>query len=271
MGGPCMVDGDPVSTEPSSPTPISLAARLRSGARIASFGGLLAATQVRWDLEKRRLTPEGREARKDELRKEVSGRVLQIFGVELHLSGKVPPRRGPRLVVANHRAALDIGILLHELGGTFLSRSDLAGWPIVGRLAEEADTIFVDREDRVSGASAIRAIRRQLKAGASVMIFPEGKTFTGDEVRRFHAGAFVAARGLDAEIVPVGLAYPPGTEYVGVTFVEHVEALARRRRTPVGVAIGRPFTAEGKTAVLAERAHRAVQELVLEARRSASR
>lgn len=248
----------------------TLAARARSGLRLARFAGILAETSARWELSKRRLDEAARERRKDELRKSVSGRILHAFGVELHARGQPPPPTGARLVVANHRAALDIGVLLHEVGGTFLSRADLADWPVVGRLASEANTIFVDREDRGSGAKAIRTMRRQLKAGGSVMIFPEGATFAGDEVRPFKAGAFIAARGLDVSIVPVGLAYPRGTEYVGVSFGSHVEAIARRRRTRVGVALGAPFAATGRSATLAKKAHAAVQSLVDDARALAS-
>lgn len=230
------------------------------------FAGLLATTLARWEVDKRRLDEASLRRLKDELRHSVSGRILDIFGVDVRRAGFPPRHEGARLVVANHRAALDIGVLLHEVGGTFLSRADLAEWPVVGRLAREADTIFVDREDRGSGAAAIRAMRRSLKAGGSVMIFPEGATFAGDEVRPFHAGAFIAARGLDVQILPVGLAYPPGVEYVGVSFVEHVEALARRPQTRVGVAFGEPFPAEGRASALAERAHGAVESLVRDAR-----
>jgi len=234
--------------------------------RVTRFGGLLTATLARWELEKGRLSAEAQERRKEELRHSVSGRILDIFGVELRRNGPAPRGDRARLVVANHRAALDIGILLRELGGRFLSRADLADWPVVGRLAREADTIFVDREDRSSGASAIRAMRRSLKAGRSVMFFPEGATFRGDEVRPFHGGAFIAARGLDVEIVPVGLAYPPGIEYVDVSFVDHVDRLARRPHTRVGVAFGEPFLAEGRATELAERSHAVVQSLVKDAR-----
>jgi 1-acyl-sn-glycerol-3-phosphate acyltransferase len=218
-------------------------------------------------VERRRSTDAAAlEALKESLRHSVSDRILALFGVELVRSGAIPPHDGPRLVVANHRAALDIGILLHEVGGIFLSRADLEGWPIVGPLAREANTIFVDREDRRSGAKAIRAMRRRLQEGQSVMIFPEGATYTGDEVRPFQPGAFVACRGLGVQVLPIGLAYPPGTEYVGVSFVDHVTALARRPRTRVGVAVGAPFLADGRPAALAEQSHASVARLVAEAR-----
>jgi lyso-ornithine lipid O-acyltransferase len=239
----------------------------RSGARMAAFPAYLAGVLAAWELE-RLVVDDGprRDERLQVYRRRVSGHILRLFGVEIRRVGSLDRGTGPRLIVANHRTALDIGVLLHEVGGIFLSRSDLAEWPLVGRVAKEANTIFVDREDRRSGALAIRTMRRRLREGQSVMVFPEGATFVGDEVRPFLPGAFVAARGLGAEIVPVGLAYPEGLEYVGVPFVEHVRAVASRPRTRVGVHVGAPFPADGKPAALAERAQMMVQSLVHSAR-----
>ena len=171
-----------------------------------------------------------------------------------------------RLLVANHRCGVDIGVLLAESGGIFLSRADLGQWPIVGRLSKQADTIFVDRDSKHSGAAAIRELRRRLKAGQTVIVFPEGTTHRGDDVQTFRAGAFAAARGLDVEVVPVGLAYPPGVEYIDMSFMTHVKIVAARKRTPVAVEFGEPLPTGLKTAQLAEACQTRVQALVSLAR-----
>jgi len=171
-----------------------------------------------------------------------------------------------RLVVANHRSPLDITVLIAHFGGHILSRADVAHWPIVGRSAQIAGTIFVDRQNKSSGARAIRQIREALRGGRTVSIFPEGTTFAGDEVRPFQAGGFVAAKGLDVDIVPVGLAYPPGAEWTEPTFVGHVRRVARRREIPVAAVVGTPFKVSTNPSADAERATREVQVLVGEAR-----
>ncbi len=178
----------------------------------------------------------------------------------------VPPQRGPRLVVANHRSPFDIGVLLALFGGHALSRADLAHWPVIGFAARRAGTIFVDRTNEASGANALRAIRKRLREGASILVFPEGGTFQGDEVQPFKPGAFSVARGLDVEIVPVGLAYDPGTEYVEESFVNHVLRVASRPATRCVVAIGTPRTAQGGAHGLAAHLRGEVQALVLGAR-----
>ncbi|MEZ4254596.1 MAG: lysophospholipid acyltransferase family protein [Polyangiales bacterium] len=192
--------------------------------------------------------------------------LLMAFGVHVLGAARSPtsPDRA-RLVVANHRSPLDIAILVAAFGGQVLSRADLATWPVLGRAARIAGTIFVDREDGASGARAIRAIRERLRAKKTVIVFPEGTTFAGDEVRPFRAGAFVAAKGLDVEIVPVGLAYPPGAEWTEPSFMAHVRRVAERPDLRVGFASSEGFTSTSPRDDAA-RAQAEVQARVHEAR-----
>ena len=196
-----------------------------------------------------------------------TGGLLKMFGVEVHLLGRVPPDpSGARMVVSNHRSALDIGVLLTHFGGSVLSRADLEHWPLLGLAAQKAQTIFVDRESTQSGAQAIRAIRAQLERGRTVSVFAEGTTYAGDEVRPFNAGAFAAARKLGVEYVPVGLAYPPGCEYTEPTFVAHLGSVAERPRTPMVMAIGEPLQLDVRANLVAARLQAEVQALVGRAR-----
>jgi len=194
--------------------------------------------------------------------------VLRIFGVRLTLEGTAPPpARGARLVVCNHRSPVDILVLLSLFGGRILSRADLARWPIVGAAARQAGTIFVDRESEASGARAIRTVRRHLAAGSTISVFPEGATYPGDEVRAFRPGAFLPLRGLDVELFPVGLAYPPGTEFWQESFVKHVSRVATQPATQIVVCCGAGWVPEGGARKLAEEAQAEVQALTERARR----
>jgi 1-acyl-sn-glycerol-3-phosphate acyltransferase len=193
--------------------------------------------------------------------------ILRVLSIDLRILGELPPPpTGARLVISNHRTAIDIPLLLTHFGGSVLSRADLETWPLLGLAAQKAQTIFVDRESKYSGAAAIRSIRAQLQRGRTICVFPEGTTFAGDEVRPFNAGAFAACRGLDVEFVPVGLAYPPGCEYVDDSFLAHAQQVGTRRRTPVAMAVGQPLRLSGRTTALAQQLHERVQSLVNEAR-----
>jgi lyso-ornithine lipid O-acyltransferase len=190
-----------------------------------------------------------------------------VFGVEQHWApGSIEPARRARLVVANHRSPLDIILMLQHFGGSVLARHDLEDWPVLGRAAREGGTIFVDRADPNSGLHAVRAIRRRLLAGQTVIVFPEGTTHRGDQVAAFRGGAFAAIRGLDVELLPVGLAYEPGAEFVDERFAEYVARMSRRRRTHVGLCAGQGRPAQGTREAIAAQLQADVQALVSAAR-----
>lgn len=244
---------------------------VRRTARTVGFGALTTSMLGVFELHAA-LLPAQRDALFAEYRSTYLDRVLQLFGVELTLTpGAPPPSKGARLVVANHRSALDIGILLRHFGGQMLSRGDLANWPLIGLIARKAGTLFVDRSEGMKRAGAARTIRRRLSEGATILVFPEGTTFKGDEVRTFQAGVFAAAKGLDVEVIPVGIAYEPGAEYREPTFLKHLGATAGRPRTRVvmNVGAGRPMGSDTRSAASSLQAE--VQRLVNEARETYGR
>ena len=246
--------------------------RLRKIVRAGGFAGITAGMLPPYLLRHALAGPKREEVR-DRWVRRWSQALLDLFAVRVEVLGRTAPRRG-RLVVANHRSTIDIAILLSTFGGRMVSRADVAGWPIVGAAARAVGTVFVDRQSATSGATTIRAIRDVLRAGDTVCLFPEGTTFEGDEVRPFHAGAFVAAVRSGAEIVPVGIAYESGSEaaFVGESFLAHLSRMAGGEPTRVTACIGEPFTVEGVRAPeLRERAQAEVQRLVEEARRHCDR
>lgn len=205
--------------------------------------------------------------------------LLRLFAIDVALVDPVPappateapaPAKRGRLVVSNHRSAIDIGVLLSTFGGTMVSRADVSGWPLVGAAARAVGTVFVDRSSARSGAATIRAIFKALEAGATISLFPEGTTFEGDEVRPFHGGAFVAAARAGAEIVPVGLAYPrdSGAAYLNETFGAHLSRMARAGQTRMAVAIDPPILAHrgDRAHELTDRVRDAVEHAVHRAR-----
>ncbi len=189
--------------------------------------------------------------------------LLRMFGVRVRVEPATPPPvKGARLIVSNHRAVTDIPVLLTHFGGSVLSRADLAGWPILGWAARAADTIFVERDQKTSRSNAVKVIREHLAKGGTVIIFPEGTVQPGDELLPFRRGAFAAAQGLDVEIVPVGLAYPPEAEWVEEGFLDHLSNVAGRGHFEAAACVGEGMRAEGTPEAMAGAAQAAVQELV---------
>jgi 1-acyl-sn-glycerol-3-phosphate acyltransferase len=249
-------------------------------ARAAAFAGTTASMYGVFELE---AALAGAPARDDVLKKWVVryGRVeLRLFGVDAvtagpHLeSGAAYPgkdaRGKGRLFVMNHRSALDILVSLAFLEARIVSRGDLAKWPVIGYLANRIGTLFVDRESTISGARVAGAMVRAVEAGRGVLIFPEGTTYAGDDVRPFRPGAFVVSRRTGAEIVPIGIAYEGAAATFGnETFPAHVQRIGALPRTRVALVAGEPIAPGDRepSAIQAE-AHAAVQSLVHRARAS---
>ncbi len=244
---------------------------IRRTARIAGFGSVTAAMLPVFLAQQAVASPAERDALRDRYVSAWASALLGVFGVRVVTRGALPAHGRGHLVVANHRSTADILVLLRAFGGRMVSRSDLARWPLVGPAARAVGTVFVDRSDAVSGAAAVRAIRSHLAQGSTVIVFPEGTTFPGDEVRPFLAGAFVAALHCQADIVPAGLAYETGSgaAFVNESFPAHLARMAAAASSRVAMCVGAPIAIaeKARAAHLREEARAEVQRLVHEARR----
>lgn len=240
----------------------------RSGARALGMGTLTLSMLAGVRVHEWMSAPEARKPVFQRWMKAWARSLLWLFGVHPTWHGVRPePAKGARLVVSNHRSPLDILLLLEQFGGVVLSRADLANWPILGPAARKAETIFVDRDSTVSGVLAVRALRDRLTTEHTVIVFPEGTTLAGDGVGPFQQGAFAAARGLPVEVIPVGIAYPEGSEFLDESFVQHMTRMARRPRTEVACVIGEPRPMPSARKGISEQLRQDVQELVQRARR----
>jgi 1-acyl-sn-glycerol-3-phosphate acyltransferase len=227
--------------------------------------GLSAATLAAYEAHAALSTTDDRAELMANYRNRFTDGVLRLFGTELHVRGNTR-FDGGALVVANHQSALDIGVMLSVFRGLLVSRHDVAEWPLLGRMAKHGNTIFVDRDDRRSGAAALREIRRRVKERKVVVAFPEGGTFPGDDVHEFHPGTFAAVGSIDVPIVPVGLAYEPAVPYAKESFAQHMSKVAARAETRIAVEIGQPLPKGLDARASAAAARAEVEALVLRAR-----
>ncbi len=192
--------------------------------------------------------------------------LLNIAGIRLAVEGAQPDVER-YLLVSNHRSPLDIVVLQHLCGGIFLSRHDVEKWPVVGAAAKRAGTLFVNREDPMSRMDALSKLTSHLRKGTGpVTVFPEGTTSRADNLLPFQRGSFSAALRAGAPVLPVGLAYPEGLEFVDEPFATHVLRLAERPRLTIGVCLGGLMPASGNSKAAAAQAHEAVLQLMKRAR-----
>jgi 1-acyl-sn-glycerol-3-phosphate acyltransferase len=128
-----------------------------------------------------------------------------LLGVRVTVRG-APPRE-PCLLVANHRSYIDITVLGAQQPSVFVAKSELAGWPLLGRAARAGATIFVQREDERSRRRTREAMADVLRAGVVVVNFAEGTTSRPPTLRPLRPGGFRLAAELGLPVVPVALHY----------------------------------------------------------------
>jgi 1-acyl-sn-glycerol-3-phosphate acyltransferase len=111
-------------------------------------------------------------------------------GMRAETSGR--PLRDKVLFLANHSSWLDIMLLAGASGTAFVSKAEVAEWPVFGWLARLNKTVFVARHRRGDVRGQADALREALKGGAAVALFPEGTTDGGHEILPFR-GSLLSA------------------------------------------------------------------------------
>ncbi|MEU4353228.1 lysophospholipid acyltransferase family protein [Streptomyces virginiae] len=151
-----------------------------------------------------------------------SATLVRAFGIRITVHGS-PGRRGGRLLVANHISWLDIPLVAAVMPSRMLAKSDIRAWPVLGRLAGQAGTLFIER-DRIRVLPAtVTTMTRALLAGDRVTVFPEGSTWCGRAHAQgaFRRAAFQSALDAEVPVQPVHLAYvhPDGSPAGAPAFV----------------------------------------------------
>ena len=135
------------------------------------------------------------------------------------------------------------------VAGEVLAREGLTGF-VLKRLGTE----FVERSEREHGVADTDRIVALVRAGQSLVIFPEGRLARAPGLRPFHMGAFVIAAETGVPVVPVAIR---GTR--AILRPEHHFP----RRGSVDITIGAPIQPTGTDWTAAVKLQRAARDAVL--------
>jgi 1-acyl-sn-glycerol-3-phosphate acyltransferase len=139
--------------------------------------------------------------------------IADVLGLRVRTIG-VPLRSGPGqtgsrpvIYVCNHSSWADIPAIGGRIKACFVSKDDVAGWPIVGTVARLGRTIFVTR-NRTGTLRERDEMQEKLAAGDALILFPEGTSSDGSRVLPFRSSFFAAAYGEVKPIIqPVSIVY----------------------------------------------------------------
>jgi 1-acyl-sn-glycerol-3-phosphate acyltransferase len=114
----------------------------------------------------------------------------RILGIEVVESGEMSQLR-PTLYVSNHVSYIDI-FALGRLPAYFIAKSEVASWPVFGKLAEFQNTLFIERKAGKTGEH-LETLKTHLEKGNSLTLFPEGTSTDGVHVKPFKSSFMEAA------------------------------------------------------------------------------
>lgn len=151
--------------------------------------------------------------------------------------------KGQSLIVANHISWLDIFLMLASTSAHFVAKSEIASWPVVGRLVAGAGTLFIERGKRHAVHQLNERIQSMLATGRRIAVFPEGTTSDGKRLLQFHGNLLEPALRGDVPIIPVGVRY---TDLQG----RHSEAIDFTGDISLGQSLSNVLGAPGFIATL---------------------
>ncbi|MGQ9654413.1 MAG: lysophospholipid acyltransferase family protein [Thermodesulfobacteriota bacterium] len=157
-----------------------------------------------------------------------------VKGIENILQGR------PQVFFCNHSSYFDICCLLAYLPVQYrwVAKEELFHIPLFGAAMRLGGYIPIDRSNARKAHRSMLAAVERIKAGTSIVIFPEGTRSKGRYLQAFKSGGAVLALKARVPVVPLVIlgtekVLPRGTLRVG--------------RGAVEIRIGEPISTEGLT------------------------
>ena len=186
-----------------------------------------------------------------------------VLRIRVRVVGE-PVRDRAVLFISNHVSWADIVVIGSIAPVAYVSKSEIAGWPLVGTAAKSQRTVFVDRSRRHQTGDAIAEIVKRLASGTSVVLFAEGTSSDGNRVLPFRSALIGAVKeaisraehgiliqpmsicytGLNG--IPMGRQHRPTVAWYGdLDFMPHIKDFIERGAIDAVVSYGDPVAADG--------------------------
>ncbi|WP_227431110.1 lysophospholipid acyltransferase family protein [Psychrobacter sp. I-STPA6b] len=179
-------------------------------------------------------------------------KMANTFGVTVVQVEPVPQTHA--LWASNHVSWMDIPVMGSVTPAFFLSKSEIANWPIFGKLATAAGTLFIQRGSGDSGTIS-EQMAAFLREGYSILFFPEATTTDGKQIKRIHGKLLQSAIDANKPVQPIVVCYvnkqgelDESIPYYGkMTMAESIKKVMDSRDTTAYVLPLAPLETQGKT------------------------
>jgi 1-acyl-sn-glycerol-3-phosphate acyltransferase len=239
-----------------------------AGIRLVLFLLWSAAVAGLWLIRRSFLSAASRPGAAAHFSKWWSQGALRLLEVRVNVHGHAPA--APFFLVTNHLGYLDIAVIASRVPCTFVSKSEVAGWPVFGTLASLAGTLYVDRKSKRDAGRVSRLIPDHFAAGGSLALFPEGTSTNGYEVAPFRSPLLEFPAATRYPVHCAALSYraprgfPPASRSMcwwgDATFLPHFLNLFRMRGMTAEIAFAPQPVSGGDRKSLAKVLQEAVGE-----------
>jgi len=129
----------------------------------------------------------------------MSGSTLEVIGAEKVLTDQSV------VFVANHQGNFDIPLIAGFVPTPkgFVSKEEIGNLLIFGKWMKLMNCVFIKRGNPREALKSINEAAKQIKAGYSQVIFPEGTRSKDGKLKEFKAGALKIAIKSKAPIIPI--------------------------------------------------------------------
>jgi 1-acyl-sn-glycerol-3-phosphate acyltransferase len=162
--------------------------------------------------------PSTREDRADWLHRFCAS-AIHGLGIETEVTGDFPTRGA---MISNHLSYLDIIVFASIHPCVFVSKAEVAGYPVLGWMTTMAGTVYVARGHGGSAIKAREGMVTALNAGLPVVFFPEGTTSNGSGLLKFHSGLLAQVISAHAAVTAAHICYKMDEENGDATVSDNV-------------------------------------------------
>jgi len=126
---------------------------------------------------------------------------VEVFGCDL------VDWSAPVIIMANHQSYLDVLALYRTMPTPFgiIAKQMLFRVPAFGGVMRALGCVPVDRGNRKKAVASLQAAARQIQAGSTIAVFPEGTRTDGKRITRLKKGPFHLVQEAQVPIIPVGI------------------------------------------------------------------
>jgi len=174
------------------------------------------------------------------------GAAARICGARVRIEGD--PLEPHSLLIVNHVSWLDILVLAGATRTRFVSKAEVRNQRLLRWLADQNDTLYIERQDRRAVPAQAREVAEALGEPRPLALFPEGTTGDGVTLLPFRPAllAAVAPAPSGTHIRPVAIDYGAMRRALGWTDGESgkgnaLKLLGRRGSFPVIVRLLAPL------------------------------